>query len=91
VAQRFAFASRLADLPVLFVTGKGDGLAPSESVFPAFTYWGSAGHDARAVPKLFFLAGRENRFRVDYDGFELLAGGGAAGEVWERVAEWVRE
>jgi hypothetical protein len=89
-ATRFPALSRFHDLPVLFVAGKGDGLAPSESIFPAYTAWGRGGGTDRDVPKLFFLAGRENGFEEDYDAYELLAGEHAEGEVWTRLAEWLR-
>ena len=86
--DRFQFVARMDRLPVLFVTGKVDGIAPSESVFPLYTLWGTAGPDPRAVPKLFFFAGRENALGWEFDQFDLFAGAHAEG-VWDHVARWL--
>jgi hypothetical protein len=85
---RFPFVSRFARLPVLFVTGKADGLAPSESVFPLYTLWGSDQTDPHAVPKLLFLAGRENNLGWDLDQFDLFAGPHAEA-VWSHLVAWL--
>jgi len=81
--ERFPFVARFADLPVLFVVGKRDGIAPSESVFPVFTLWGSEARDPGSVSKGFFIAGRENEFRDDEDAFDLLDG--RAEGAWSRI------
>jgi hypothetical protein len=84
---RFGFANRWTQLPVLFVAGKADGIAPSESSFPLYELWGRQA-DPATVPKLFFLAGRENDIDGDLDHLELFAGRGAAG-VWHHVTAWL--
>ena len=86
---RFPFVAHLTRLPVLFVAGKVDGVAPSESVFPLYTFWGSDEPDPRAVPKVFFLAGRENALAWEFDQFDLFAGEHAE-DVWEHAVEWLR-
>ena len=87
--ERFPFVKRFTRAPVLFVCGKADGLSPSESMFPLYTLWGSDEPDSRAVPKLLFLAGRENALGWDFDQFDLLAGDHAE-DVWEHVVAWLR-
>ena len=87
--DRFPFASHLTRLPVLFVNGKADGIAASESMFPLYTFWGSDEPDPRDVPKLMFLAGRENGFAADYDHFALFGAPGAD-EVWDHVVGWLK-
>ena len=88
-SERFAFVARFTALPVLFVTGKADGIAPSESMFPLFTLWGSQEHDRRAIPKHLFLAGRENGFARDDDQFDLFGSEAARDEVWAHLAAWL--
>ncbi len=86
--ERFPFVGRFMHLPVLFVAGKADGLAPSEAIFPVYSLWGSEESDAGKVPKLFFLAGRENGLGWDFDAFDLLSE--ERGErVWEHVVGWL--
>lgn len=75
--------------PVLFVVGKADGIAPSESSYPVFLAWGSATPDAARATKHFFLAARENGLGDDYDHAELFAGPEAEGEVFAKVAEFL--
>ncbi|MGO8997652.1 MAG: esterase/lipase family protein, partial [Polyangiaceae bacterium] len=85
--ERFPFVAQLAHLPVLFVSGKSDGIAPSESMFPLYTLWGSDEPDPRAIPKLLFLAGRENALGSDLDHFDLFVGPDAE-KVWDRIVTW---
>jgi pimeloyl-ACP methyl ester carboxylesterase len=85
---RFAFVRGFSHLPVLFVTGKSDGIAPSESAFPLYEHWGADARDSRAVPKLFFQAGLENELGRDLDHFELFAGRDAS-RVAHIVARWL--
>ncbi len=58
-------------------------------MFPVYTLWGSDEPDPSAVPKLLFLAGRENTFGWDFDHFDLFAGAHAE-DVWEHVVAWLR-
>ncbi|HEY2512211.1 MAG TPA: hypothetical protein VGI39_15195 [Polyangiaceae bacterium] len=88
-SERFPFVARFTALPVLFVTGKADGIAPSESMFPLFLLWGSQEHDRRAIPKHLFLAGRENGFARDDDQFDLFGSEEARDEVWTHLAAWL--
>jgi hypothetical protein len=87
--ERFPFVAHFTRLPVLFVNGKADGIAPSESMFPLYTLWGSDEPNPRAVPKLLFLAGRENALGWDFDDFELLAGPHAE-RVWSHLVGWLK-
>jgi hypothetical protein len=86
--ERFPFVARFTTLPVLFVNGKGDGIAPSESMFPLYALWGSDEPNARAIPKLLFLAGRENALGWDFDHFDLF-GGPHAERVWNHLVAWL--
>jgi hypothetical protein len=86
--ERFPFVAHFAKLPVLFVNGKRDGIAPSESMFPLYTLWGSDEPNPRAIPKLLFLAGRENALGWDFDHFDLLAGPHAE-RVWNHLVAWL--
>jgi pimeloyl-ACP methyl ester carboxylesterase len=86
--ERFPFVARFTHLPVLFEGGKGDGIAPSESFYPLYTLWGSDQPDTGAVPKLFFLAGRENGLGWDFDAFDLLAGKHGP-DAWAHVVAWL--
>jgi hypothetical protein len=86
--ERFAFARRFSRLPVLFVNGKADGIAPSESMFPLYTLWGSDEPNPRNIPKLLFLAGRENGLAHELDHFDLFAGDQVT-DVWSHVARWL--
>jgi pimeloyl-ACP methyl ester carboxylesterase len=88
--ERFAFVTRLTRVPVLFVNGKADGIAPSESMFPLYTLWGSDEPSASAVPKLLFLAGRENALGWDFDHFELFADDRAE-RLWDHLATWLAQ
>jgi len=89
--ERFPFVAGFTRLPVLFVNGKADGIAPSESMYPLFLLWGSAEPDRTLVPKHLFLAGRENGFGEDYDPFALFAGERAGDEVWHHLAAWLAD
>jgi pimeloyl-ACP methyl ester carboxylesterase len=86
--ERFSFVTRVTRVPVLFVAGKIDGIAPSESIFPLYTLWGSDAPDPRSVPKLFFLAGRENALGWEFDQLDLFAGDHAP-DVWDHLARWL--
>jgi hypothetical protein len=86
--ERFPFVARFTRLPVLFVAGKVDGIAPTESIFPLYTLWGKDEPEPRAVPKLFFVAGRENALSWEYDPIDLFAGNRAAA-VWDHIAQWL--
>jgi hypothetical protein len=88
--ERFPFVARL-DVPVLFVAGKSDGIAPSESVFPVFKLWGTASGGMRPLTKGFFLVGRENGLDVDADAFDLFDGGDAAVAAWERLEGFLED
>lgn len=87
--ERFPFVAHFTRLPVLFVSGKADGIAPSESMFPLYVLWGSNEPDPRAVPKLLFLAGRENALGWDLDHFDLFAGPHAEA-VWRHIVAWLK-
>ena len=75
--------------PVLFVVGKADGVAPSESSYPVFLAWGSATPGAARSQKRYFLAARENALGDDYDHAELFAGASSEDEIFAPVAEFV--
>ena len=53
-----------------------------------YTLWGADQPDTGAVPKLFFLAGRENGLGWDFDAFDLLAGKHGP-DAWAHVVAWL--
>jgi pimeloyl-ACP methyl ester carboxylesterase len=73
-----------AQAPVLFVNGKIDGVAPSESVYPAYELYGSAAPGP--VRKRLVLVAREN-FLPDLDHWGML--GGAEEDGFEILAGWL--
>jgi pimeloyl-ACP methyl ester carboxylesterase len=78
-------------MPALFVAGKIDGIAPSESVFPAYQRYGSREPDERQIPKRLLIAGLENRMHEDYDHYTLFAGKHVEGDVFEPLRQWLLE
>ncbi len=78
----------LIDLPVLFIAGAGDRLAPPASVRAAYEAWGrSAPH----VEKRFILLGREQGASADYGHGDLAIGAEAAREVFAPVRAFLAE
>jgi hypothetical protein len=73
-----------ARVPALFMTGKIDGLAPSESVYPVYQLYGSGA--AAPVRKRLMIVGRENLL-PDLDHWGMLSG--EAEEGFEVLADWL--
>src|SRR5262249_37444838 len=71
-------------VPALFVNGKIDGVAPSESVYPVYERYGSAA--VGPVRKPIVSVGRENLL-PDRDHWGMLSGEDEAG--FEIVADWL--
>jgi hypothetical protein len=90
-AERFPFLRGMHGPAVLFVAGKVDGIAPSESSFPVFEQWGRDVGDEHGPPKRFFLAGPENGLPRDYDAFSLLAPDDQASAVWNVVLSFLKD
>jgi hypothetical protein len=84
--ERYPQLANLArtDNSVLFLAGKIDGVAPTESSFPVFQAFGSA-------HKRFFIAGLENGLPRDFDAFALLARNDGAPAVWAQLVAFLRE
>lgn len=76
---------------VLFVVGKADGLAPSESSFPVFLEWGKATPEHAVRSKRFFLAARENGLGDDYDHAALFLGADAESEVFAAIVDFLEQ
>jgi hypothetical protein len=90
--ERYPGLPRFAGTSVLFLAGKLDGVAPTESLFPVFEAWGSGSEVAGAsVHKRFFIAGIENELGRDFDGFALLARRDGASAVWDQLIAFLRE
>jgi pimeloyl-ACP methyl ester carboxylesterase len=71
-------------LPVLFVAGPRDALAPPDAVKATFEAVG-------ASDKRFVLCSRAQGFKVNYGHFDLLVGREAPREVYPLVAGWLAE
>jgi hypothetical protein len=90
--ERYPQVPRFESTSVLFLAGKLDGVAPTESLFPVFEAWGSGLETGgTAVHKRFFIAGLENSLGRDFDGFALLARQDGAGAVWDQLIAFLRE
>jgi hypothetical protein len=88
--ERYPWLPRIEGTSVLFLAGKLDGVAPTESLFPVFEAWGSE-LGAASVHKRFFIAGLENSMGHDFDGFALLARQDGASAVWDQLIAFLRE
>lgn len=73
---------------VMFVAGKIDNVAPSESVYKFFVR--TIGDETKNSPDLrFYLPGKMNRLSRDYDHTMLIASDAAAGELWPEIVKWI--
>ena len=79
---------RHARIPVLFVAGAGDQLAPPAAVRLAFDAWGA---DEDGVDKRFLLVGIDQGAAADYGHGDLAVGRFAREDVYEPVAEFLDE
>jgi hypothetical protein len=89
-AERYPWLFAPSATSVLFVAGKIDGVAPTESIYPAYVAWGSSA-DRAAVKKRFFVAGLENGLGRDFDSFSLLELGDGASAVWSQLVGFFSE
>jgi hypothetical protein len=81
LAERFPGVPA-ARAPALFVNGKIDGLAPSESVYPVYQLYGRDG----GAPRRLVIVGRDN-FLDDLDHWGMLSG--AHEDGFEVLGDWL--
>ncbi|TGK11943.1 alpha/beta hydrolase [Leptospira fletcheri] len=72
-----------SDFPTLFIAGKIDNVAPSESIHPVYRRKKGASQ--------FVEIGRDNRANIDYDHLSLFAHEGAASEIYQKIADWLKK
>jgi hypothetical protein len=89
--ERYPALTHLDGTSVLFIAGKVDGVAPTESSFPVYEAWGAEAANRADVHKRFFVAGLENGLGRDLDAFGLLAASAGAHAVWDQVLAFLRE
>ena len=84
IDQRRDYRAEMAgiELPVLFLAGPRDLLAPPDAVKDAFERVASA-------DKKFLICSRAQRFSVNYGHFDLLIGSHAPREIYPVVREWI--
>ncbi|MGJ4787184.1 alpha/beta hydrolase [Leptospira koniambonensis] len=71
----------LMDFPTLFVAGKLDNVATSESIHPVY-------RRKRGFTQ-FFEAGRDNGGKIDYDHLSLFAHESAPSDIYQKIADWL--
>lgn len=71
------------DIPMLFITGRGDHIAPPDSVRTYFDAVGSA-------DKTFIVASRVNGFQADYGHLDLGLGDHAATEIYPKIQAFLQ-
>ena len=76
----------LVKVPVLFMAGAADRMAPPAAVRAAFEAWGTQSRD---VNKRFVLLGREHGARGDYGHGDLAIGRHVHDEVFEPIAAFL--
>lgn len=73
---------------MIFVAGKIDNVAPSESVYKFFVK--TIGDETKNSPDVrFFLAGRMNRYARDYDHTTMFASKDLASELLPEILKWI--
>lgn len=73
---------------IMFVAGKVDNVAPSESVYKAFVR--TIGDETKNSPDVrFYQPGRMNRLARDFDHVSLIASDEAASDVWPEIIRWI--
>lgn len=83
---------RTAKIPVAFVNGKIDGIAPEETVYPAIRDLGSQKTETNPQSRNFYLeASTANGMNTDYDHFDLFTSADAEDEIYGPLEEWMNE
>lgn len=73
---------------VMFIAGKIDNVAPSESVYKFFVK--TIGGETKNSPDVrFFLSGRMNRYARDYDHAMMIGSDDLASELLPDVLKWI--
>lgn len=74
-------ALSVVDVPVLFIAGARDGLAPPQSIYEAYRILGTE-------DKRFIIASRANGFRADYAHTDLIMGRYVEEEIYPLIEKW---
>jgi polyhydroxyalkanoate synthase len=74
------------EVPALFIAGAADKLAPPSTVEHAFDAWGK---DRPAVPKRYFVAGRDYGHAADYGHGDMAIGAHVGVELFEPIAKFL--
>ncbi len=81
---RYDTALSNVDIPMLFIAGRGDHVAPPDSVR---TYYDAI----RSQDKTFIVASRVNGFSADYGHLDLGLGDHAATEIYPRIGAFLEQ
>ncbi|MFT6144580.1 MAG: pimeloyl-ACP methyl ester carboxylesterase [Myxococcota bacterium] len=83
---RIRYDTALSDvnIPMLFIAGRGDHVAPPDSVRSYFDAIGSP-------DKAFIVASRVNGFAADYGHLDLGLGDHAAAEIYPRIRQFLQQ
>ncbi|TGK36018.1 alpha/beta hydrolase [Leptospira gomenensis] len=68
--------------PSLFIGGRIDNVAPTESIHPVYR--------RKKGDKEFWEAGRDNGMSIDYDHLGLFAYEDAPSELYQKIADWLK-
>jgi len=80
----YKYALKGVDVPVLFITGARDGLAPPQSVYEAYKLLGTD-------DKKFVIASKANGFHADYAHTDLIMGRHVEEEIYPLIENWFKE
>ncbi|MBM9579524.1 alpha/beta hydrolase [Leptospira sp. 201903070] len=71
------------NFPSLFIGGRIDNISPTESIHPVYK--------RKKGKKEYFEAGRDNGMAIDYDHLGLFAYEDAPSDIYQRIANWLKE
>ncbi len=80
----YKYALKDVDVPVLFIVGQKDGLAPSQSVYDAFKLLGTE-------DKKFVIASKANGFHWDYAHTDLIMGKHVEEDIYPLIENWFKD
>ncbi|WP_246836040.1 alpha/beta hydrolase [Leptospira yasudae] len=69
--------------PSLFIGGRIDNVSPTESIHPVYK--------RKKGKKEYLEAGRDNGMSIDYDHLGLFAYEDAPGDIYQKIADWLKE
>ncbi|TGL93306.1 alpha/beta hydrolase [Leptospira barantonii] len=71
------------NFPSLFIGGRIDNVSPTESIHPVYK--------RKKGKKEYWEAGRDNGMSIDYDHLGLFAYEDAPSDIYQRIADWLKE